>query len=480
MKHTKHTPSLRFFRFTIAASVFASSLASAANLYVATTGSDSNAGTVSSAPLRTIVKASQLAKPGDIVNVAAGTYTGGFQTTSSGTATARITYQSTTKWGARIVPATNGVLLWDHRGNYSDIVGFDFDGSGSTTTRNGLYIGGSYNAVRGNHVHNVAQSVPCTSAGGSAIGSDSYYNGVNNDVIGNYVHHIGVSTCNFIQGIYISTSGNVKNNLAYNVGGAAIHLWHDASHVNIINNTTTSSGVGIVVGGGDFYHSTTLKADYVNVYNNIVFDNGIGITEQGTTGPNNSYLNNLVYQNSTNWDLDYGKSNAGTVAADPQFVSYNRTGSSVDFHLKSTSPAINRGLANLAPSTDIEGTARPQNSYFDIGAYEYRSTTAAVMNVSPTSLVFASQAVGTTSALQIVTVKNVGNANMTIPAGFVMSGDFDFGGTGTCKVGVSYAPGSSCTASVVFKPTAIGTRTGSLKITSNVSSVTVSLSGTGK
>jgi hypothetical protein len=475
----RHTSSL-VINFTIVAAAFASSLASATNLYVATTGSDSNPGTLSSAPLRTIVKASQLAKPGDVVNVADGTYTGGFLTSSSGTATARITYKATNKWRARIVPASNGVVMWDHRGNYSDIVDFDFDGSGSTTNRNGLYIGGSYNAVRGNHVHNIAQSVPCTSSGGSAIGSDSYYNGVNNDVLGNVVHHIGVSTCNFIQGIYISTSGNVKNNLAYNVGGAAIHLWHDASNVNIINNTVTSSGVGIVVGGGDFYHSTTRKADYVEVYNNIVFDNGTGITEQGTTGINNSYLNNLVFQNTRNWDLDSGKSNANTVAADPQFVSYNRSGSSVDFHLKSTSPAINKGQTSLAPTTDIEGTPRPQNSYFDIGAYEYRSTAAAVMSVSPTSLVFVSQTVGTTSAIQIVTVKNVGNANMTIPTGFVMNGDFDFGGTGTCKINIAYAPGASCTASVVFKPTAVGTRTGSLKITSNVSSVTVSFSGTGK
>jgi hypothetical protein len=466
------------FCLTVMAASLAPSFASAGNIYVAETGSDLNDGTT--APVRTIRRASELAIPGTVINVGPGNYTGGFRIDKSGSPTARITYRSTSRWGARIAPAAGGETLWDQRGSYSDIIGFNFDGSGSTTNRNGLYIGGSYNTVRDNHVHNIAQSVPCTSAGGSAIGSDSYYNGVNNDVIGNYVHHIGASTCNFIQGIYISTSGNVKNNLAYNVGGAAIHLWHDASNVNIINNTVTSSGVGIVVGGGDFYHSTTRKADYVEVYNNIVYDNGMGITEQGTTGANNSYLNNLVFKNTTNWDLDPGKSHGNTVTADPQFVSYNRTGTSVDFHLNSTSPAINKGTASLAPSTDIEGTPRPQNSYFDIGAYEYRASGAAVMSVSPTSLAFASQAVGTTSALQIVTVKNTGTANMTIPGAFVMTGDFIFGGTGTCAVGASYAPGASCTASVKFTPKAIGTRTGTLKITSNVSSVTVSLSGVGR
>ena len=34
--------------------------------------------------------------------------------------------------------------------------------------------------------------------------------------------------------------------------------------------------------------------------------------------------------------------------------------------------------------------------------------------------------------------KNTGNAAMTIPSGFTFTGDFEFGGTGTCKVGVSY------------------------------------------
>lgn len=455
--------------------------ASAANLYVATTGSDANPGT-STAPFKTILKASQVAKPGDVVNVASGTYTGGFKTLSSGTASARITYKSTVKWGAKIIPSSNGTSVWEHLGNYSNIVDFDINGNGSSIVRLGLYVGGSFNLVQGNHVHHLAQTTSCTNTGGSAIGSDSYSGGVKNDVIGNVVNHIGSPACiSHIHGIYISTSGAVKNNLVHDVGGAAIHLWHDASNVDIVNNTTTSSGYGIIVGGGNFYHSTTGKADYVNVYNNIVFDNGTGIDEQGVTGANNYYLNNLVYQNSTNWSLDPGKSHAGTVTANPQFVSYARNSTLADFHLKSTSPAINKGLVNLAPATDIEGTARPQNSYFDIGAYEYRSTAAAVMSVSPASLAFASQPVGAPSAAKIITIKNTGTANMTFPAAFTFTGNFGFGNVGSspCQIGTSYAPGASCTASVAFTPTATGTRTGSLKITSNVSTVTVSLSGAG-
>lgn len=88
---------------------------------------------------------------------------------------------------------------------------------------------------------------------------------------------------------------------------------------------------------------------------------------------------------------------------------------------------------------------------------------------------------GTTSAVQIVTLKNTGTAGLIFKVAFTMSGNFAFGGLGTCGVNVVYAPGASCTASVVFKPTATGLRTGSLTIPSNASATAavVKLSGTG-
>ena len=69
------------------------------NLYVATTGSDSNPGTATK-PFKTISRAASLAKPGTTVHVAPGTYLGNVTTNVSGTATARIRYVSDTKWGA--------------------------------------------------------------------------------------------------------------------------------------------------------------------------------------------------------------------------------------------------------------------------------------------------------------------------------------------------------------------------------------------
>jgi hypothetical protein len=102
--------------------------------------------------------------------------------------------------------------------------------------------------------------------------------------------------------------------------------------------------------------------------------------------------------------------------------------------------------------------------------------TAPVVSLSPTSLTFAAQAVGTSSSAQSVTLKNTGGATLTITS---IKASGDFSQTHTC--GSSVATGASCAIKVTFKPTATGTRTGAVTITNNASPATqtVSLTGTG-
>lgn len=366
----------RSLALSITLAAFGPSIATAASpydLYVATTGSDSNTG-AATAPLRSIARASQLVQAGGTVFVSPGTYTGGFSTSASGNATARVRYVSTTRWGAVIVPpaSSTNTTAWTNSGNYVDIDGFDVNGTNdpSLAWRNGIYTTGSQNSIKNNQVQHIGEKVACDSRGGSAINTDYWKYGVQTEVLGNVVHHNGYAGCRYIQAIYISTSATVKNNIVFQNGGAAIHLWHDANHVDVVNNTVFGNGVGIVVGGGDYYH-TTGPADYVNVYNNIVIDNGYGIIENGQTGTHNSYVNNLVFRNATQWAM-LTSSHSGDINADPQFVNYVKTGGG-NYHLTSTSPAINRGTATLAPPTDFDGVARPQGDGIDIGAYEYKA-----------------------------------------------------------------------------------------------------------
>jgi hypothetical protein len=346
------------------------------NYYVSPTGSDTAAGT-KAAPFKTLARAAKAAvKAGTTVWVAPGTYAGGIKTTASGTATARIYWVSTTKWGAKIVPPSSSTNnnAWDNRGNYVSIIGFDVDGTNSgsgTKWTHGIYTGGSYGMIQDNHIHHLARSVACTSAGGSAIGVDSYYHGVKTDIVSNVVNDIGPAGCTYVQGIYVSTSGTIKNNLVYRVGAVAIHLWHDATDVIITNNTVTSSNFGMVIGGGDFYY-TTAGANNVYVANNIVYDNKYGISEQGKTGTSNKYINNLIYQNPTyNISLRNGLKATGTISSNPLFKAYSRTAATPDFHLTTSSPAIGRGTATNAYPTDLDGKPRNATTGYDLGAYQH-------------------------------------------------------------------------------------------------------------
>jgi hypothetical protein len=180
----------------------------------------------------------------------------------------------------------------------------------------GIYSGGSYNRIlqpRARHRHRL----PCTSKGGSGIGVDSYYKGMYSEVVGNSVHDIGPPGCRYVQGIYVNTPGTVRNNVVYRVAEAGVHLWHDAHKVIVVNNTITASNTGILVGGGDFYH-TKGPNDNTHVFNNIVYDNRFGISEQGATGKHNSYRNNLVFGNrEADWRLAEGMRHSGTIAAAP-------------------------------------------------------------------------------------------------------------------------------------------------------------------
>ena len=101
--------------------------------------------------------------------------------------------------------------------------------------------------------------------------------------------------------------------------------------------------------------------------------------------------------------------------------------------------------------------------------------------LSPTSLTFATQLVGTTSPAQSVTLTNSGNTTLNITSITITGTDHgDFAQTNTC--GSSLGAGKSCTISVTFKPTQINTRTGTLSVTDNGapgSPQKVSLTGTG-
>jgi hypothetical protein len=100
------------------------------------------------------------------------------------------------------------------------------------------------------------------------------------------------------------------------------------------------------------------------------------------------------------------------------------------------------------------------------------------VTLTPSSATYAAQAVGTTSLPKTFTLKN--NQSVTLNSIVISTtGDFSVSTT-TC--GTSLAAKTNCTIKVVFKPTAKGTRTGTLSVADNASNSpqTSSLTGTGK
>jgi len=163
-----------------------------------------------------------------------------------------------------------------------------------------------------------------------------------------------------------------------------------------------------------------------------------------------------------------------TIAASGDFAQTDTCGSSV---------AINASCTITVTFTPTaEGTRTGSVSISDNASGSPQAVTltgtglAPLVSLSPTTLTFSSQTVGTTSSPQNVTLTNTGNSSLSITS---ITATGDYAQTNTC--GSSVAAGANCSVSVTFAPTTTGTRNGTITFTDNASDSpeTVSLTGTG-
>lgn len=210
-----------------------------------------------------------------------------------------------------------------------------------------------------------------------------------------------------------TTSGSVEKLHVRNGTGSGINLSQATVTVNKCIVSGTDTGPGVLVGTGSaltlknsivYANDTdgvrTLAAGVtVTAVNNTIVDNaGDGI--DCASGDNVTLKNNIIASNADygircsqspapqigynnvwgNDDGGYSGCSAGTgdIASDPDFD--NPTGH--DYHLTSTSPCIDAGTSDGAPTDDIDGIARCDDPmvtntgggvipYFDMGACEY-------------------------------------------------------------------------------------------------------------
>jgi hypothetical protein len=351
------------------------------NYYVSTTGNDANDGS-SAHPWATINHADSVVAAGDTVHVLAGTYYQNPSTGANGSSTGQITYISDTQWGAVIVG--NGDSVWLATGSYVTIEGFEITSS-SADTRLGILFYGSHGKILGNKVHDIQAVTGLTGNGGAGISPNNNGAGSSADyteVSGNLVYNIAQSDHTvYVHAIYLNgtVSNTVSNNLIYQCSGWGIEQGHPGiGSSTIVNNTIFACGGGIMIGSGGYGYpsSNNYVANNILVYNVGASGHGNGIEEccaASDIGTNNTYTNNLVYQNSPQNYSFYTGVAVNSITADPKFVNYKSDGSG-NYQLQSSSPAVNGGTNQNAPTIDLQGGVRPINNNWSMGAYEYGSS----------------------------------------------------------------------------------------------------------
>jgi hypothetical protein len=123
----------------------------------------------------------------------------------------------------------------------------------------------------------------------------------------------------------------------------------------------------------------------ITVVNNIFINSGETTLKFSEDLGEHTIFNNVLFSSSgsmtmgsSNFDSDYNIVSSGATLYGSH--SFTSTESALfvgggDYHLRSGSPAIDAGIGSFnsisAPTTDLEGSSRPQGSGYDIGAYEY-------------------------------------------------------------------------------------------------------------
>lgn len=227
--------------------------------------------------------------------------------------------------------------------------------------------------------------------------------------------------------------------------------------------TLLQNGEVLIAGGGpaqsELYNPTTGIFDTTGSMNTSgdnqtasLLNNGTVLVEGGVGGMVGAGYGPLASSESYN-------ANTGTFTVDANLntARYGQTGT-----------LLNNGSVLVAGGYDVDG-----NSLSSAELYE-------LVALVPSSLSFPSQAVGTASASQTITLTNNESTAINISSlSIAGANSSDFAETDNCVGNVSV--GATCSIAVTFTPASTGLRTATLTITNNVteSSLVAPLSGTG-
>jgi hypothetical protein len=285
----------------------------------------------------------------------------------------------------------------------------------------------------------------------------------------------------------------------------------------VANEPNDLSTVAVLLGNGDgtFQSPITFSTDIFDcgVGNCFPFAlavgdfNGDGEADLAATLANTP--NDLLVLLQGDWPalaaippgVDFGQLNVGTSSA-PQSAVLTNTGNATfeisSLSLTGTNPGDfsqnNNCGSTLAPnaSCQVNVTFTPslpgtRNAAISVTSNSFKHPIdvpltgvgyGVLVSLSPQTVIFPNQYVGTSGLPQSVQLNNTGNAALTITN--VTASPGDFAPLSTC--GNSLGPGSSCSIGVFFDPATSGPRNGILTVTDSASDSpqTASLTGVGQ
>jgi hypothetical protein len=175
-----------------------------------------------------------------------------------------------------------------------------------------------------------------------------------------------------------------QNNLLYNNHASGISLYQiDASQPakndTIVNNTIIEASdarwcINIKNGSTGTILMNNILYNYHSAHGSMSLD---AASIVGFTSDYNIVMDRLSRDDDNTvltlvqWRAATGQDAHSKTAAPLQLFVDSAT---ANYRLSSTSPARDAGTSANAPAKDILGTVRPQNSVFDIGAYEYTNS----------------------------------------------------------------------------------------------------------
>lgn len=303
--------------------------------------------------------------------------------------------------------------------------------------------------------------------GGAAIATDSSGNAYVMGLTGSS----DFPTLNALQ----ATSGGGPNNqdifvTKLNPSGSALIY---STYLGGSGNEVAIEGGGIAVDSADnvYVTATTFSTDFPTASPFQAANAGSGdafVTKLNAAG------SALVYSTYLGGG---GRDDGFRIAVDSAGSAYV-TGFTVSPDFPTTPGAL-----DTTCGTDGNCNSGPGGSFFD-DAFIVKITNVVgpAVNLSPTGLSFSDQVVGTSSAARSVTLTNSGTQELSITSVTLTGANpGDFSTPADNCSGTNVKPGSTCSISLSFTPTATGTRSASLTITDNApdSPQSVPLSGTG-